>query len=120
MSGVIRTSCSTGWPLPELEERPLSSGAPAPPAPAVGAPADCAPKPIPVPDAPRAPKPVDVDGDDGELPLSDRRSPLEVVEGPDPGAIWLSALSSRPEDEPPMNMSVSTRAIWRASPYFTR
>ena len=38
---------------------------------------------------------------------------------PDPGAIWLSALSSRLEDEPPMNMSVSTRAIWRASPYFT-
>ena len=57
----------------------------------------------------------------GLLALSDRRSALDVVDVPDPGATWLSALSSRPDEpEPPRNMSVSTRAIWRASPYFTR
>jgi hypothetical protein len=72
---------------------------------------------LPVPDPPRAPNPFVVDD---ALPFWERRSPLEVAEAPDPGAIWLSALSSEPEDEPPMNMSVSTRAIWRASPYFTR
>ena len=55
------------------------------------------------------------------LVFSDRRSALDVMDVPDPGAIWLSALSSRfDEPEPPRNMSVSTRAIWRASPYFTR
>src|SRR5580704_4014053 len=119
MSGVIRTSCNSGWLLPEPAPWPLSS-APFPPVPAA-----CVPEHPVVPDAPRAPKPelefepkpfvVAV-----ALGLSDRRSPLDVADVPDPGAIWLSVLSGRLEDEPPMNMSVNTRAIWRASPYFTR
>jgi hypothetical protein len=54
------------------------------------------------------------------LPLIDRRSVLDVAKVPEPGAIWLLAESSEAEDDPPINISVSTRAIWRASPYFTR
>jgi hypothetical protein len=79
----------------------------------------------PKPDAPfmlppvdeRDPKPFDVEP--LLLPFIDRRSGLDVAEVPDPGASWLLAASSEPEDDPPMNISVSTRAIWRASPYFT-
>ena len=57
----------------------------------------------------------------GLLALSDRRSALDVVVELDPGATWFSALSSRPDAPwPPRNMSVRTRAIWRASPYLTR
>src|SRR3984957_8809427 len=125
MSGVIRTSCKTGWPLPEPDERP--SRDPVPPAPPPGA-VVCPPNPdVPLlPDPPCEPNPFVVEVEDAlpfseTLPFCERRSPpLEVEDAPDPGAIWLSALSSNPEDEPPMNMSVSTRAIWRASPYFTR
>ena len=59
--------------------------------------------------------------DAGLLAETDRRSLLDVVERPDPGATWLSALSSRfDEPEPPRNISVSTRDICRASPNFTR
>src|ERR1700755_2165779 len=123
MWGCIRTSCSSGWLLPELAPRPLSS-APLPPAPAPPAPGRA-----PVPDALSAPKPEFEPEPEPEpkpfvvadaFGLSDRRSALDVADVPDPGAIWLSALSSRLEEELPMNMSVHTRAIWRASPYFTR
>src|SRR5258706_11304144 len=120
VSAVIRTPFSIGWPEPalRLSDDPASAAL-APP----GAAADCAPKPdvplVLVPDCMREPKPFD-DVDDEELLFEESRSALAVAYVPDPGAIWLSALSSRPEDDPPMNISVSTRAIWRASPYFTR
>src|ERR1700730_10275357 len=130
VSAVIRTPCSTGFPPPALE-LPLSANPPNPvPAPtpaafpaAVGVP----PKPDPPkPDPPPPPVPErDPNTLDDEPPpplllFSDSRSPLDVEDKPDPGAIWLLALSNEAEDEPPMNISVSTRAIWRASPYFTR
>src|ERR1700730_1513392 len=98
VSAVIRTPCSTGFPPPALE-LPLSAN-----------------PPPPVPE--RDPKTLDAEPP--LLLLSDSRSPLDVADKPDPGAIWLLALSNEAEDDPPMNISVSTRAIWRASPYFTR
>src|ERR1700737_4524017 len=109
---------SSGWPTAPVLR--LSSD----PVPDVFAPADaaviCAPKPdvpfVLVPDCGREPQPLD----DELLLFRERRSLLAVADVPDPGASWFSALSSRPEDDPPMNISVSTRAIWRASPYFTR
>src|SRR5690242_16825838 len=50
-----------------------------------------------------------------ELP-ADNRSMLELEDDPDPGASSFDAVS-RPPPALPMNMSFSTRAIWRASPY---
>src|ERR1700720_892077 len=101
VSAVIRTPCSSGWPpAPVLR---LSSD----PAPDVFPFADaavCPPKPgvpfVLVPDCEREPKPLD----DELLLFWERRSPLAVAEVPDPGASWFSALSSRPEDDPPMNI----------------
>src|SRR5258708_14428589 len=119
--GVIRTFCRTGWPEPPVV-RLLLSDAAVPEAFASGvgvAPKPDAPlAPMPVPVAERDPKPVD----DEPLLLLFRgsRSSLYAEEKPDPAAIWPLAESSEAEDDPPMNMSVSTRAIWRASPYFTR
>src|SRR5450755_2197316 len=102
VSAVIRTPFNMGWPpepAPRLSSDPASDVL-APP----GAAAVCAPKPeLPlVPDCMREPKPFD-DADDGELLLllEERRSALAAAYVPDPGAIWLSALSSRPEDDPP-------------------
>src|ERR1700681_2480486 len=118
VSAVIRTPCSSGWPpVPALR----LSGDPVPDVfAAADAAAVCPPKPdvpfVLVPDCEREPKPLD----DELLLFWERRSLLAVAEVPDPGASWFSALSSRPEDDPPMNISVSTRAISRPSPYFTR
>src|SRR5262245_27749354 len=53
-----------------------------------------------------------------ELPAADNRSMLEFVVEPDPGANSFDDVSAAPEL--PTNMSFSTRAIWRASPYLTR
>src|SRR5689334_17387815 len=54
---------------------------------------------------------------------ADRRlsaDPLELDDRPDPGAIWPESLSSVPDDPPPApKISLSARAICRASPYFT-
>src|SRR5712671_7914770 len=111
-SAVIRTPRNIGWP-PEPVLRLSSDPGSDVFAPA-GAAGVCAPKPgaplVLVPDGMREPKPFD-DVDDGELLFKERRSVLAVAYVPDPGAIWLSGLSSRPEDDPPMNISVSTRAI---------
>ena len=49
------------------------------------------------------------------LVLNDNRSATEAAEPPDPGAIWLSALSIE-DEELPMNMSLSTLASCFASP----
>src|SRR5689334_12762348 len=57
------------------------------------------------------------DGD--AVPAADSRSMLELDDAPEPGARSFDAASS-PLPELPMNMSVSTRAIWRASPYLIR
>src|SRR3954471_9409007 len=44
-------------------------------------------------------------------------TPLDVVEIPAPGAIWLVALSIKPRPPPPPpKISLSNCAIWRASP----
>ncbi|OIQ70274.1 hypothetical protein GALL_481150 [mine drainage metagenome] len=125
LSAVIRTPCINGCPPPE--PLPLLSGDPAF-APA-GVAVAFAPKPVLLADPGREPKPPDdedelepkpPDDEDGLLLFRESRS-LALADEPEPGAIWLSALSSRPpEEEPPPNISVSTRAIWRASPYFTR
>src|SRR5579864_8605461 len=50
-----------------------------------------------------------------ELPLADSRSMLELADVPEPGASSSDAVSDAPEL--PMNMSVRTFAICRASPY---
>src|SRR5438552_18597705 len=60
-------------------------------------------------------KPPDCD----ELPLADSRSMLELVAAPEPGAKSFDAVSSA-LPELPINISVKTRAIWRASPYLMR
>src|ERR1700722_17606982 len=108
----MRTSCSTGGPLPEAAPRPLSS---APLLPflvlAANVPAGVV---APVPNPLLPPRPPVVDD---ALPFTPRRSRLDVADVPEPGAIWLSALSSGLEDEPPMNISVNVRAICFASPY---
>src|SRR3954468_15358975 len=44
------------------------------------------------------------------LGLNDNRSATELAEPPDPGAIWLSALSIEDDEELPMNISLSTLA----------
>src|SRR4051794_41701969 len=54
-----------------------------------------------------------------ELALADKRSMLELVDAPEPGARSLEA-ASNPLPELPMNMSLRTLAIWRASPYLMR
>src|ERR1700750_1152867 len=108
VSAVIRTPCKTGGPPEPAPGLPLSNDA---------APRSFAGVPFAlVPVIELDPKPFD----DALLlfPFRDRRS--DVAEVPDPGAIWLLAESSDAEDDPPMNISVRTRAIWRASPYFTR
>src|SRR5260370_23160509 len=112
VSAVIRTPLNIGWPpepAPRLSSDPASDVFAFAPA---GAAVVCAPKPeLPlVPDCMREPKPLD-DVDDGELLFRERRSALAVAYVPDPGAIWLSGLSSRPEDHPPMNIPVSTPTI---------
>src|SRR5689334_2894007 len=131
VSAVMRTPCSKGWALPvlTLALRLLSSAAPF----AAGEPAPTAapktevplvalrePRPLPNPFDPAKPP-----GEEDGAPLllfRERRSLAEAYK-PEPGAIWPSGLSSRLPpwgDDPPLNMSFSTRAIWRASPYFTR
>src|ERR1700760_1056993 len=116
----MRTPCSKACPLPPPPP-PRLSRAPPPPDEALLAcccdgpnPGVIAPRP---PFCPRGAKPLVCD----ELPLlfNDSRSVLDVEFVPDPGASWLSGLSID-ADDPPMNMSVSTRAIWRASPYLIR
>src|SRR5512136_1552326 len=116
VSAVIRTPCRTGLPPPP------AVGASKEALPEVVLAADCmAPKPdgllVPIPLCERGPKVLD--DDPLLLPFRDRRSALDVDDVPDPGAIWLPAVSSEAADDPPTNISVSTRAIWRASPYFT-
>src|SRR5665213_4387767 len=117
VSAVIRTPCRTGLPAPP------AVGASSAPLPEEVVAADCrVPNPdepfVPVPLCGRGPKPLD--DEPLLLPLSDSRSALDVDDVPDPGAIWLPAVSREADDDPPTNISVSTRAIWRASPYFTR
>src|SRR3982074_2891454 len=112
VSAVIRTPFNIGWPpepAPRLSSDPAADVFVCARA---GAAVVCAPKPeLPlVPDCMREPKPLD-DVDDGELLFRERRSALAVAYVPDPRAIWLSGLSRRPEDDPPMNTSVRTRAI---------
>src|ERR1700716_91796 len=120
VSAVIRTPCRTGRPPPAPVPPLLPSNDPRPEA--FVAAVCVGPKPdepfglVPVDE--RDPKPFDVEL--LLLPLIDRRSVLDVAEVPDPGAIWLLAASSEAEDDPPMNISGRPRAIWRASPYFTR
>ena len=69
--------------------------------------------PLPVEDALLEPKPL-LDPDDEPEELLEfnesRSAALELELRPDPGASWLSALSSE-EPEPPMNISVRTFAI---------
>src|ERR1700761_8169295 len=121
MSGVMRTFCISGCP-PEPEPFPLSSWPRFP----LLAPPDAPPKPEPKVEPLREPKLLPAWDDDVAPPalllpllelllLSERRSP--TLDAPEPGAIWLSALSSKLVDDPPPNMSVSTRAICFASPY---
>src|SRR5882724_11448508 len=132
-SAVIRTPCNTGRPtpppLPLPEPRPSSDAELAPAAAAVVAPEepvpapnpdpepDPNPDPVPFPEELRGPNPPE--DEDGFLVFRVGRS-LAIPYAPDPGASWFSALSSRLPPEDPPNISVSTRAIWRASPYFTR
>src|ERR1700731_120842 len=112
VSAVIRTPCRTGLPPPlPAPALPPSRDPRLPPL----VPGCCvAPKPDAPPVLPpmeRDPKPLD---DEPLLllpPFRDRRSALDVDEVPDPGAIWLLAESSEAEEDPPMNMSVSRRAI---------
>src|ERR1700756_5118816 len=124
----MRTFCMIGWPLPPLV-RPRS------PLELLLLPLLLLLLPVPVPEFCNAPKPEvppveDVPREEKLLPdaeledelfaFSDRRAAaLELELRPEPGASWLSELSSE-EDEPPMNMSTRIFAIWRASPYFTR
>ena len=98
-----------------------------PPAPAVVLPASTGPPPealagvacdVPKPDVPFGAVPADerepnaFDGGEPLLLIKDRRSAgLDVDERPDPGAIWLLAVSIEADDDPPMNISVNTRAI---------
>src|SRR5258708_25599385 len=116
--GVTGMFWRRGWREPPVVRLLLSDAAVSE---AFAAGVGAAPKPdvplVPVPVAERDPKPVD---DEPLLLLfRDSRSALDAEEKPDPGAIWPLAESSEAEDDPPMNISVRTRAIWRASPYFT-
>src|SRR6266404_422386 len=119
VSAVIRTPCRTGWPPPEPALRvplsgvmaPVGSAAAVRAAPKAGVAVEL------VPVGERGAKPFE--DEPLLLPFRDRRSALDAYV-PEPGAIWLLAASSEAEDDAPMNISVSTRAIWRASPYFTR
>src|ERR1700732_178389 len=105
-SAVIRTPCNTGCPpplLPAPEPRPSSDAAGlaaaaadvavAPEEPVPAPKPDPEPKPDPVPEELRGP-PIPPEDEDGLLVFSESRS-LAVPYTPDPGAIWLSALSSR-------------------------
>src|SRR5260370_33749947 len=110
VSGVIRTPWRTGLPpAPALALAPSRD-----PRLVAFAPAGCvAPKPgappVLLPPMERDTKPFD--DEPLLLPFRDRRSVLDVDDEPDPGASWLLAASSEVEEDPPMNMSVSTRAI---------
>src|ERR1700761_8729933 len=116
----MRTFCNSGGPLAPAPF-PLSSWPRLPPAPPPCAP----PKPEPKPERLLELLPA-CEGELLLLPalllllllLKDRRS-AALADVPDPGATWLSGLSSRLLDDPPPNMSVRTRAICFASPYFT-
>ncbi|MGQ7496168.1 hypothetical protein ACTGY1_10430, partial [Streptococcus suis] len=54
-----------------------------------------------------------------KLPTESRSPPLDEVVAPEPGANWLLWESSEDALDPPLNMSFSTRASWRASPNLT-
>src|ERR1700722_8957212 len=114
VSAVIRTPGRTGLP-PPAPPLPPSRDPRLPPF----APPCCADPPPVLPPEERDPKPLPKPLDDEPLlllpllllPFRDRRSALDVDAEPDPGAIWLLAESSEAEEDPPMNISVSTRAI---------
>src|ERR1700743_2305205 len=111
----MRTFCNSGGP-PAPGPFPLSSWPRFPPPPPPCPP----PKPEPKPE--RLPELLPLCEDELLLLLlpelllllllllKDRRS-AALDDVPDPGATWLSGLSSRLLEDPPPNMSVRTRAI---------
>src|SRR6516165_2631663 len=129
-SAVMRMPCIKGWPPEPVAPRlsaPVLAGVAAAakaelPAEAVRAPREPDDPRPPAGDEPDDPRPPpDGDADAVLVLLKESRSLAEPYM-PDPGAIWFSGLSRRlpDDDDPPPNISVSTRAIWRASPCLTR